>query len=74
MAPSAITPPPETISELISAGIKHAVAKTAPSITSHNNIVSTLQELDASKIVFTRNLNPKPVPEPNSPEVTAMNA
>ncbi|MCJ1266922.1 hypothetical protein MMC22_006807 [Lobaria immixta] len=74
MAPSAITPPPETVSELVSAGIKHAVANTAPSVTPHNNIVSTLQELDASKVMFTRNLNPKPVPEPNSPEVTAMNA
>lgn len=73
MAPSAINPPPETTSELVSAGIKHAIAKTAPSIAPHHGDSSTLQELDASKLMFTRNLNPKPVPEPNSPEVKAMN-
>lgn len=62
MAPS-ITPPLETVSELVSAGIKHAIAKSASSITPHNGNISTLQELDAFKLVFTRNLNPKPVPE-----------
>ena len=74
MAPSAIDPLPETTSELISAGIKHAIQKTAPSIVPHDGNNSRLQELDASKIIFTRNLSPKPVPEPNSPEVRAMNA
>jgi len=29
----------------------------------------TVADLDASKLIFTPNLNPKPVPAPNSPEV-----
>ena len=34
-----------------------------------NGYHSTIAELDASKLIFTRNTNPKAVPEPNSPEV-----
>ena len=66
MSPSAM--PIETISELTNAGIKHTIAKTAPS-TAINGFSSSLAELDASKLIITRNTNPKTVPEPNSPEV-----
>lgn len=72
MAPSAIPVVPETTSELVSAGIKHTVAETAPSIAvdgSHSN----LSELDASKLTFIRNLNPRRIPESDSPEVWAQN-
>ena len=68
MAPTAIAPF-QTTSELTHSGIKHAVAKTAPSITTNGNSTPILNELDASKLVFTRNLSPRAVPEPDSPEV-----
>ena len=70
MSPSALTSPQNT-SELTIAGIVHTIEHTAPSITA--NGTSTLQELDASKMIFIRNHNPGPVPEPNSPEVWAQN-
>ena len=66
MSPSAM--PIETTSDLTRAGIKHTIAKTAPSIAI-NGSSSSLAELDASKLIFTRNANPKTVPVPNSPEV-----
>ncbi|KAL9117176.1 MAG: hypothetical protein Q9187_006294, partial [Circinaria calcarea] len=69
MSPSAV--PLQTTSELNTAGIKRTINKTAPSITT-NGSCSHLAELDASKLVFTRNPNPKPVPEPNSPEILAQ--
>ena len=72
MAPSAIPLASETASELVSAGVKEAVAETAPSIVV-NGSHSTLSELDASKLIFIRNLNPRPIPEPGSPEVWSQN-
>ena len=67
----AIDPLPQTVSSLVSSGIEHVIAKMAPSIAPQA-ASSSLQELDASKLIFTRNLNPKLVPEPNSPEVMSM--
>ena len=72
MAPSAIPIVPETTSELVCAGIKQTVAETASSIAIHGSH-SILGELDASKLTFIRNLNPRPIPEPGSPEVWAQN-
>lgn len=72
MAPSAIPLVQETTSELVCAGIKQTVAETAPSIAADGSH-STLSELDASKLIFIRNLNPRAVPEPGSPEVWAQN-
>ena len=72
MAPSAIPITSDTASELVYAGVKQTVAETAPSIAiggSH----SVLNELDASKLIVVRNLNPRPVPEPGSREVLAQN-
>lgn len=71
MAPMAIDQLPQTTSSLVKSGIEHVIAKTAPSIAPQG-ACSSLQELDASKLIFTRNLNPKPVPAPNSPEVMTM--
>ena len=68
MAPTAIEPF-QTTSELTHSGIKHTVTKTAPSLTTNGNSIPTIDELDASKLIFTRNLNPRAVPEPDSPEV-----
>ena len=62
----------QTTSELTETAIKHAIIKTAPSITT-NGASTHLSELDASKLIFTRNQNPRAVPEPNSPEVVAQN-
>ena len=70
MSPALLTPPQSTW-DLVNAGIKPTIEYSAPSITS--NGFSTLQELDASKLIFTRNLNPRPLPEPDSPEVWAAN-
>lgn len=53
-------------------GIKHTVTKTAPSLTTDGTSNPPIDELDASKLVFTRNLNPRAVPEPDSPEVWTM--
>lgn len=68
MAPTAIAPF-QTTSELTHSGVKHALAKTAPSLPTNGNSTPIINELDASKLVFTRNLNPHAVPEPDSPEV-----
>lgn len=69
MAPAAIQP----VSELVTNGQKHIIDKSAPSIVAANGNPSRLCELDASRLIFTRNQNPKAVPEPNSPEVWAQN-
>lgn len=68
MAPSAIAPV-ETTSELTHSGIKHTITKTASPTSINGNSSQFSNELDASKLVFTRNLSPHAVPEPNSPEV-----
>lgn len=68
MAPTAIEPF-QTTSELTYSGIKNTVTKTASSLTTNGNAIPTIDELDASKLLFTRNLNPRAVPEPDSPEV-----
>ncbi|KAI4129870.1 MAG: hypothetical protein LQ347_003616, partial [Umbilicaria vellea] len=70
MSPSAIQS--QNVSELVDSGVKHTIAHTAPSLIG-NGVLTRLAELDASKLTFTRNPNPQPVPEPNSPEVMAMN-
>ena len=73
MAPSVINPPdfPQAVGELTKSGANRIVKDTAPSILSSNG-TSTLQELDASKITFTRNPNPRAVPEPGSAEEAGM--
>ena len=73
MSPSAVTSSEniQTTSELSEAGVKHTMRDTAPSIGANGHSAG-LQELDASKITFTRNTKPKAVPEPDSAEVTAM--
>ena len=68
MAPTAIALF-QTTSELTHSGIKHTITKTAPSVITNGNAIPTIDELDASKLVFTRNLSPRAVPEPDSPEV-----
>lgn len=68
MAPTALAPF-QTTSELTHFGIKHSLTKTAPSFIASGNATPSIDELDASKLVFTRNLYPHAVPEPNSPEV-----
>lgn len=73
MAPSALIPsqPLQTTPEPVS--IKRAIAKTTPSPTLKSSYISSnIQELNASKIDFNLNPNPKSVPEPNSPEVWAQ--
>jgi branched-chain amino acid aminotransferase len=67
MAPTAI----QTTSELTSSGIRNTVNKTAFPLNT-NGVRHELSELDASKLIFTRNLNPKLVPEPNSSAVWAQ--
>ncbi|MCJ1389227.1 hypothetical protein MMC18_002083 [Xylographa bjoerkii] len=68
MSPSAVLP--ETTNGLADAGVKHTIERTARSLKSTaNGISSSLAELDAGKLTFTQNLNPKSVPEPGSPEV-----
>lgn len=75
MAPSALIPsqPLQTTPEPVSLSIKRAIAKTTPSPTLKSSFLSSnFQELNASKIDFNLNPNPKSVPEPNSPEVWAQ--
>lgn len=69
MAPSTVDriSPPQSDGELTKAGIKNIVQETAASIAPSNG-TSDLQELDASKLTFTCNLNPKAVPAPGSAE------
>lgn len=73
MSPSAVASVNKTdmASNLTEAGVKHTIKDTAPSIAVNGHSTG-LQELDASKITFTPNENPKAVPEANSPEVTKM--
>ena len=59
----------ENLSQLTNAGVAATVSKTAPSITPSTTTISTLAELDASKLQFTQNPEPQAVPAPNSPEV-----
>lgn len=61
----------QTTSELIRTGIEHTISKTAPSIAI-NGTTNDLDELDASRLTFARNTDPKSVPEPNSAEVWAQ--
>lgn len=68
MAPTAIQP----VSELTTEGQKHIITRTAPSIIA-NGETTQISELDASKLIFNRNGNPRAVPEPDSPEVWAQN-
>jgi len=65
----------QTTSELTKKGIEHTISETAPSIATNGTSthLDDLDELDASKLTFTRNSNPQEVPEPNSPEVWAQN-
>ena len=69
MAPSAVYP--ETTSELTAAAISQTLKETASSIVL-NGSSSSLLELDASKLVFTPNTEPKIVPELNSPEAWSI--
>lgn len=73
MSPAALPSSGEiqTTSNLAEAGVKHTIRDTAPSIAA-NGHPAGLQELDASKITFTRNTKPKAVPEPESADVTSM--
>ncbi|KAK8175877.1 branched-chain-amino-acid aminotransferase-like protein [Phyllosticta citrichinensis] len=69
-----------TASSLTDAGIAHAAtnSNTASNTTMKNgsstngNGASPLAGLDASKVVTTLTSNPRPVPEPNAPEVFAQ--
>lgn len=73
MSPSTIAQPdpPQSIDELTKSGIKHIIEETAPSVMPSNG-TSELHELDASKLTYTRNSNPKPVPEVGSAEEASM--
>lgn len=72
MASSTINPP-QSNGELTVSGIDKILEKTAPSITASNG-TSDLQELDASKLTFTRTDSPKAVPEPGSAAEAGMAA
>lgn len=68
MSPSTLLP--ETTTALVDAGIECTINNTAPSLKhAINGASNETAELNASKLVFTRNPNPKVVPEPNSKEV-----
>jgi hypothetical protein len=75
MSPSTISQSdlPQTGDELTKSGVNHIIQTTAPSIVSSNG-TSDVKELDASKLTFTRNPNPKPVPELGSAEEASMAA
>ncbi len=68
MAPAAITPvsPPSPTLDSTSKLTKAASVTILEKTLSNG---PTVAALDASKLTFTPNLNPKPVPAPNSPEV-----
>ena len=71
MSPSALLP--ESTSQLVADGVTHTINKTAHSLKPvTNGTVSRLAELDASRLIYTRNTSPKAVPEPNSAEVWAQ--
>ncbi|EXJ77467.1 hypothetical protein A1O3_09693 [Capronia epimyces CBS 606.96] len=73
MAPIAVTPlsPPsptlDNTSKLTKAGAETILSKTI------SNGSPAVADLDASKLIFTRNLSPKNVVAPNSPEVWSQN-
>ncbi|KAL8874185.1 MAG: hypothetical protein Q9174_000451 [Haloplaca sp. 1 TL-2023] len=54
---------PTSTEKLVQTGIEHVIAETAPSIVPNGNASSTLKELDASTLIFTRTAQPKVVPE-----------
>ncbi|KAK4697149.1 branched-chain amino acid aminotransferase, partial [Lecanoromycetidae sp. Uapishka_2] len=58
----------QTTSELTKAGIENTISKTASSIATKATSTQ-LDELDASKLIFTPNQEPKSVPELDSQEV-----
>jgi hypothetical protein len=61
--------------QLNEAGMTHIIDATAPSVKAvPSGERSQVAELDASKLIYTRNTNPKAVPEPNSPEVWQMSS
>ena len=67
MAPSMTLPEtPLAIDGVTKTGFRDTIKET-DSWTSDSS-TSLLQELDASKLTFTRNPNPKSVPEPGSAE------
>ena len=68
MAPTAVTPF-QTTSELMDSGIKQTAVKIASSVATDANSTPSSKELDASRLVFTRNTSPHAVPEPDSQEV-----
>ncbi|KAL0263263.1 hypothetical protein SLS55_002243 [Diplodia seriata] len=67
MSPSAVNP--TTVSGLTEAGIEHHIVEHPPSSASNG---PELAKLDASKLTTTFTTAPRPVPEPNSPEVMAQ--
>ncbi|KIX04708.1 uncharacterized protein Z518_05578 [Rhinocladiella mackenziei CBS 650.93] len=73
MAPVAIPPVPppfpafDNISKSTKAGVDSTLSKTV------SNESPAVADLDASKLTFTPNLNPKSVPAPNSAEVWSQN-
>ncbi|KAL8825839.1 MAG: hypothetical protein Q9191_004168 [Dirinaria sp. TL-2023a] len=73
MAPSTVTPPevPLAVNGFTKSGVSNTIKEIAPSLASENP-ASPLQQLDASKLTFTRNPNPKAVPEPGSAEEAGM--
>jgi hypothetical protein len=72
MSPSATVP--EKVSQLTADGVARTIAKTAPSIAQIGDGHSVLAELDASKLKFIPNLNPKSVPEPTDPVIDEQSA
>lgn len=75
MAPSALiaSQSPQLTQEPVDFSIKRALSRTTPSQTLKSSYISShLQDLDASKLDFSLNPDPKTVPEPNSPEVWAQ--
>lgn len=67
MSPSAVNP--TTVSGLTEAGIKHHIVEH-PQSNGANDV--DLASLDASQLKTTFTTAPRPVPEPNSPEVMAQ--
>ena len=71
MAPSITLPEtPLAIDGLTKSGFRDTIKETDSSTS--DSPTSLLQELDASKLTFTRNQNPKAVPEPGSAEEASM--
>jgi hypothetical protein len=66
MAPSAVEP--EAIQELTSKGVARIIDSTAPSIVKDVKPIATLDELDASKLIFIPNPHPRAIPAPGTAE------